>query len=221
MLIWAAVAAKGSRLRGTSSRAGEWAGFFLPPRVSWHGAWDWGGQVPATCSTILFGSSPHCALATATPQPTPLLDVCVLAILAVRLCVVGAQAGNWDLAPSFIRLRERHMDMTSPQSYAEWDEEQMAEELQAAAAFGSSDSYAQRRLGYRRLVGRCAHIQPAALSRFYLPDAPVCFLQGVVFIGTIIGHAVRSCAAEQALLDQQQTSFCRHPSHPLLLASST
>jgi TPR repeat protein len=44
--------------------------------------------------------------------------------------------------------------MSSPQSYAEWDEEQMASELEAAAAFGSADSYAQRRLGYRKLLGR-------------------------------------------------------------------
>jgi hypothetical protein len=64
------------------------------------------------------------------------------------------QAGNWDLTPSFIRLRERFIDVSSPQSYAEWDEEQMAHELQAAAAFGSADSYAQRRLGYRMLLGR-------------------------------------------------------------------
>lgn len=56
--------------------------------------------------------------------------------------------------PSFIRLRERFIDMTSPQSYSEWDDGQMAEELQAAAAYGSSDSYAQRRLGYRLLLGK-------------------------------------------------------------------
>jgi hypothetical protein len=64
------------------------------------------------------------------------------------------QAGNWDLTPSFIRLRERFIDMASPQSYAEWDEEFMAAELLAAAAFGGTDSYAQRRLGYRHLLGR-------------------------------------------------------------------
>lgn len=80
------------------------------------------------------------------------------------LCVVSTapfpfqthtQSGNWDYCPSFIRLRERFIDLTSPQSYSEWDEEQMAQELLAAAAFGSSDTYAQRRLGYRRLLGRC------------------------------------------------------------------
>lgn len=64
------------------------------------------------------------------------------------------------MTPSFIRLRERFMDMTSPQSYSEWDEEQMGEELQAAAAFGSADTYAQRRLGYRLLLGRCGGGQP-------------------------------------------------------------
>lgn len=59
------------------------------------------------------------------------------------------------MTPSFIRLRERFIDMSSPQSYREWDEVQMGEELTAAAAFGSADSYAQRRLGYRMLMGRC------------------------------------------------------------------
>jgi len=51
-------------------------------------------------------------------------------------------------------LRERFIDMSTPQSYSEWDEEAMTEQLQAAAAFGSSDSYAQRRLGYRQLLGK-------------------------------------------------------------------
>jgi hypothetical protein len=73
---------------------------------------------------------------------------------AAVLAATSCQAGNWDLVPSFIRLRERFIDMSSPQSYSEWDEDLMGRELHAAAAFGSADSYAQRRLGYRLLLGR-------------------------------------------------------------------
>jgi hypothetical protein len=45
------------------------------------------------------------------------------------------------------------MDAAAPQSYSGWDDNLIAEELEAAAAMGS-DAYAQRRLGYRRLLGK-------------------------------------------------------------------
>jgi hypothetical protein len=57
----------------------------------------------------------------------------------------------------FIRLRERHHDAGSPQSYFEgWDEGLVIGDLEAAASLGGgSEAYALRRLGYRKLLGKC------------------------------------------------------------------
>ncbi|KAI8464707.1 MAG: hypothetical protein J3K34DRAFT_525980 [Monoraphidium minutum] len=79
---------------------------------------------------------------------------------------VEADGSNFHLPAAPVRLRERWSDAAAPQEDLNWDDAEDVVRLEEDAAF-RGDAQAQRRLGYRRLVGRGVPRDEAAAYRAF------------------------------------------------------